>query len=279
MKINEVVLERRGGRGRKKTGKGRVRNTNTGTPSVQSPAEKEEELQATPQPAPQPTAEVPQQPAPQPAPQQPQPAPQKPQGPNLWNRIKQGAGAAAQGVKNFKQSRANSPQQKQGAELAKRFSQRWLNQWNQNVGADPSSNTPEELKSFMTRAFSDKLRPEQIPLPTKMDPAYVAKYIQLLSGKYISQPRGGAQVDQGSTPQTMPQPKQPAPTQQLGAQQSGNLAPNVSVVSQEPIVIKYDNQDYGLDDKGQWVHLRSGKVTPESMQAFLSKQHDTSLGL
>jgi hypothetical protein len=344
VKINEVVLERRGGRGRKKTGKGTVRNTDTGTPSVQSPVEKQEELQAAQAEHPASITRAPlsqydqvDQPAPEMPQDQPQQqAPQQPAQPNLWDRLKKSANKVSQGVKNFQQTRANAPQVKQGQELAKRFSQRWLTQWNQTIGADPSSNTPEGLQDFMARAFSDKFSINDIPLPEKMDPAYVAKYIQTLSGKYIAEPARGKQSQISPSvakakekarmdaiyqaelekikagQQAYQNNTSKAAAAQLGAAPSipglkprdiasamankgalGNIPqgtqqepkdlqptiPGVKIVNQDPIIIDLDNKRYGLDDRGQWIHLKSGKVPPESIQALLSKQHDTSLGL
>jgi hypothetical protein len=67
-----------------------------------------------------------------------------------------------------------------------------------------------------------------------------------------------------------------------GAQHNANdhdLAPGVEIVSQEPIVIKYRNKDFAINDQGQWIAMASGKTPHESFQEFLSKQHDKSLGL
>ena len=78
------------------------------------------------------------------------------------------------------------------------------------------------------------------------------------------------------TPQTMPQ------AAGGGAQHDAedhDLAPGVEIVSQEPIVIKYRNKDFAINDQGQWIAMASGKTPHESFQQFLSKQHDTSLGL
>lgn len=53
----------------------------------------------------------------------------------------------------------------------------------------------------------------------------------------------------------------------------------VKVVNQEPIVLDWDKKLYGLDDRGQWIHLRSGEVQQQAIQSFLSQQHDKSLGI
>lgn len=353
MKIDEVILERRGGR--KKTGKGKVRNTSTGTPSVQSPAEKQVDAQQAQQVAPsdsneptldntpmsqdepdnrvEPELDTTQQAEPEqdPQPQQDQPQQRRP------GFFKQFNKQLNNKLRNVVQGFKNTPQQKQGAELSKRFSKRWLDQWNQNVGADPSSNTPEELHDFVSRAFADRINPKLIPMPEKMDPSYVAKYIQYLSGKYISSPSAtqqatlppdfqkaknkaaadaiyqaeleklqagrkayqddaaniaksaaanggtpglpripglkprdiaGAMASKGALSDLSPEPKQ-----------SQQLMPGVTIVNNDPIVIDLNNNRYGLNDSGQWTHLKSGKIPPEAIQALLSKQHDISLGI
>jgi hypothetical protein len=58
-----------------------------------------------------------------------------------------------------------------------------------------------------------------------------------------------------------------------------DLAPGVQVISQEPIVIKYKNKDYALNDKGQWIPMAGGKIPHQSFQEFLSQQHDRSLNI
>ena len=73
----------------------------------------------------------------------------------------------------------------------------------------------------------------------------------------------------------------PATTAQASApiSQKQALAQGVKILSDEPIVIQYKNKDFGLNDNGQWIHLSSGKIPQQAFQAFLSKQHDSSLGL
>jgi hypothetical protein len=58
-----------------------------------------------------------------------------------------------------------------------------------------------------------------------------------------------------------------------------DLAPGVQIVSQEPIVIKYRNKDFSLNDQGQWIAMASGKIPHQSFREFLNSQHDASLGL
>jgi hypothetical protein len=73
----------------------------------------------------------------------------------------------------------------------------------------------------------------------------------------------------------------PATTAQANApiSQKQAMAQGVKILSDEPIVIQYKNKDFGLNDDGKWIHLSSGKIPQQAFQAFLSKQHDSSLGI
>ena len=80
---------------------------------------------------------------------------------------------------------------------------------------------------------------------------------------------------QAAQPQATAQPAQP---QQVDPAQA--LAKvGATVVSQEPIIIKYQNKEFGLNDNGEWMHMASGRVQQQSAQAFLDQLHKTSLGL
>jgi hypothetical protein len=124
---------------------------------------------------------------------------------------------------------------------------------------------------------------------------YVVKIKEVLSegplnwfiGRYPKKPIRQATTSQPvSTPPaqaTTTVPTPPAAAEQpelIGGTHNPkhDLAPGVTVVSQEPIIIQYRNKDYAINDRGQWVHLASGKTPHESFQQFLSAQHDISLG-
>lgn len=65
----------------------------------------------------------------------------------------------------------------------------------------------------------------------------------------------------------------PAPTPAATA--ASSLASGVSIVNDEPIVIKYKNSDFGLNDKGEWALLkRPDRAIPQSLSAFLDQQFD-----
>jgi hypothetical protein len=50
-----------------------------------------------------------------------------------------------------------------------------------------------------------------------------------------------------------------------------DMIPGMEIVQQEPIIVKYKNREFGLDDQGQWVHLGSTKKPHQSFQAMLDK--------
>jgi hypothetical protein len=51
-----------------------------------------------------------------------------------------------------------------------------------------------------------------------------------------------------------------------------DLAPGVEIVQQDPIIVKYKNKEYGINDSGQWVHFGTSRIPHESFQAFLDRQ-------
>jgi hypothetical protein len=55
-------------------------------------------------------------------------------------------------------------------------------------------------------------------------------------------------------------------------QPNHDVVKDAQIVQQDPIIIKYKNKEYGLNDNGQWVHFGSTKVPHQSFQAFLDKQ-------
>ena len=58
------------------------------------------------------------------------------------------------------------------------------------------------------------------------------------------------------------------------------LDARIQVVQQEPIVLRYKNADFALNDQGQWAPLLSpNKKISQAAQAFFDKQHDIALGI
>lgn len=183
----------------------------------------------------------------------------------------------------------------------------YVYKWNQAVVANPNLNTPKELHKYATKMATNRNGEQifQINPPTSMSPRAVNDYITNVYSRVVSGVENDPQqaVPQQATPQqavpnqqsqspkqsniivpdsyrTRPKDKQ----QNFGGWQQGTtaqtqMASGVRVINQDPIIIKYGNREFGLNDNGEWTHLKSGKVPPESIQAFLSQQHDTSLGI
>lgn len=84
-------------------------------------------------------------------------------------------------------------------------------------------------------------------------------------------PAPAAAPAQTSTPAPAPTAA-PAPAQ---APAASTLAQGVSIVNDEPIVIRYKNSDFGLNDRGEWALMkRPDRALPQSMSAFLDQQFD-----
>jgi hypothetical protein len=63
-----------------------------------------------------------------------------------------------------------------------------------------------------------------------------------------------------------------------GAPAGPALSPGVSITNDEPIMIKWKNTDYALNDTGVWAPATNPKKpVSQAMQAFLNKQHDAYL--
>jgi hypothetical protein len=59
--------------------------------------------------------------------------------------------------------------------------------------------------------------------------------------------------------------------------QSSQLTKGVEIIDLEPIIIRYNNTNYMLGDKGVWVKEKGNQPVPQSLAAFLNKQHDIAL--
>lgn len=66
------------------------------------------------------------------------------------------------------------------------------------------------------------------------------------------------------------QPGKPVP--HSPAEPQHDVVQGAQIIQQDPIIIKYKNKEYGLNDDGQWVHFGSTKVPHQSFQSFLDKQ-------
>lgn len=227
-----------------------------------------------------------------------------------WQGVKKVAGGiqgAGQGLRSTMKQHAGEKETAQAAKY-------WANKWSEAVGANPAIATDKTaLQSFAKKITSNKINPAT---PTDMSAPGVVKYLTTALGQFkaaeitgqsqTTAPTVAANAANAAKPAPTAVPinpapggvaktpagieipqnvgggarKEPTPTSQPDPQvQQQALAQGVQIKNQEPIIISTGKgKEYGLDDQGQWIHLASGKIQPETLQAFLSQQHDISLG-
>lgn len=225
-----------------------------------------------------------------------EPAQQPAQKPGLWDRIK---------------SKFAGPSQQQqisqgiGAQANQMRVRTELTSFNQYLAqATAGKEITPQLLQLATKKFIDKRYPgadqevlAQIPKVTDVNTAsqlvaqgYNSMMANMMSGDNEETPQA-APKKASAGPQTTPsgievpfsaggKPRQKAPAVDPEQAQQQAMAQGISVVSHEPIILRNKaGKEFGLNDQGQWIHLSSGKIPAEAYQAFLSQQHDISLGL
>ena len=194
--------------------------------------------------------------------------------------IKQGAGAAAnsnfvnsnsllggikgavQGAKSgvgIGQGYQAGVSKAQGAQLANQVTKIKLDKWNQALAQDPSlAQNPQALQSFMA-SDADAQRASFIPeLPTDMTPKGMKDYITKTTGEIVSKRGLGIQHQPGSGA---------APTA------DNQPHPDVKLLNNNPMVIRYKTTDFIRNDQGQWAPATSPRNTSsQGWQAFLDGQ-------
>lgn len=219
---------------------------------------------------------------------------------SILDKAKGAFGTATQAAKKIGRAVTGAKagyQQAQGARAAKQQAADWIQKWNQSVGQNPAGNTQQNLQAYANSlAQSAGVKAAPAPDPTTSSPAIINDYITRVVGQALAAPTQGTKTVKPTTTADADTQQTPAgiivphnvgggarqQTQQPSAQQMQQqaLAQGVQIKSQEPIIITTGKgKEFGLDDKGQWVHLASGKIPPQSFQQFLSQQHDISLGL
>jgi len=176
-----------------------------------------------------------------------------------------------------------------------------ISRWNRITQLDPSlKNDTQALHDYVSNFFANGAngRPgltpaeiHEIPAPANgiITPSAVQDYIKTYAGKWQvrSLGHGKAPADNSAQAPGTNAPNTNAPGGQ-GSEVSGgashdaqdhDLAPGVQIVNQEPIIIKYQNKDYGLNDNGEWMHMASGKVQHQGFQAWLDQQHNKSMSV
>lgn len=229
-------------------------------------------------------------------PQQAQPAPKKP---GLWSKIR--SKLSGQGQSNQQQIAQGI-----GAQANQLRIRSELNRFNQFLSQITSGKevTPELLqlatKKFISRRYPgvDQSVLDQLSKVSSVDTAnqlvaqgYNSMMANITDGddeEEAQRPATRVQTPPAQTPGGIevpfsagagPRKTEPAASPEQQAQQQA-MAQGISVISHEPIILRNKaGKEFGLNDKGQWIHLSSGKIPAEAYQAFLSQQHDISLGL
>jgi hypothetical protein len=117
------------------------------------------------------------------------------------------------------------------------------------------------LQKFIS-GFVKKYDIEVPPAPAELNDASTAKYIN----DVVSQGLGAAALG-------MTKAQEPA-----ALDKGPQLDPGVSVVSDNPMVLRYGKDDYAINDQGQWAKSNNQKATlSQAMQEFLDKQERSIL--
>jgi hypothetical protein len=169
-----------------------------------------------------------------------------------------------------------------------------LQKWNelaqnitQSTGVPP---TPEQAKQWFTK-FSGQA-PAEAPAQQKklgkdgeeilmpLDNTAMLHWLEKEIARYNANktlapqqtaPQQTAPIGSTAPQQTAPNaPNRPTSTPVSQAQ----LSPKTSVVSYDPMVIKYNNTDYSINDAGEWAKFGSKVPVPQALGKFLDQQED-----
>ena len=50
-----------------------------------------------------------------------------------------------------------------------------------------------------------------------------------------------------------------------------DLPKNMEIISADPIIIRHGNKELGLDEKGQWINLATGKIPPAALNQLYDR--------
>lgn len=133
----------------------------------------------------------------------------------------------------------------------------------QETTSTPSSTSPSDIKQWLTKQIADYLATKDLTVDEpETQPA---------------QPKDLPPTTPGETPGIIIPPGArtagPATTATATAQAPTALTPQerFQKVQNEPIVMKYKNFEFGLNDNGQWSRLGSNKALPQNYQAMLDQ--------
>lgn len=168
----------------------------------------------------------------------------------------------AAGVAGAKSAYQAGEQERAGSAEQKKVAAEFIKRWNGAIAQDPSANTPENLKQFMAQTTSGS--GIEIPEPpAQLNPASTATFITQVIGKSLAaRTMGTAQAKQATTSTPASAEKSAKPT----------LTPGFTMVDDDPVTIKYKNQDFIRNDKGQWAPML--QPTKPIVDSAISKMFD-----
>ena len=167
------------------------------------------------------------------------------------------AGWTAQGAANAQTKKINN--------VANSALQR-LSQYSATLSASGKQLDPQTASQWFA-SFSGSA-PETAP--QDVSPTALTAWLRKEVGAYMAKKAGGQSVK----PAQPAQAKQPTDTPAQTKQPATSTPAGVQIVSPEPLVLKYRNNEFARGDSGQWVYFGSKKpVTPE-VAAFLDNQED-----
>lgn len=126
-------------------------------------------------------------------------------------------------------------------------------QWFAKFSGTPATSAPVQMsdvgiKNWLTKEVSGYMASKAMaPAPAPQQPASTAP---------------------AATAPTAPNRPTSTPVSQA------QLSPKTSVVSYDPMVIKYNNTDYSINDAGEWAKFGSKVPVPQALGKFLDQQED-----
>ena len=157
----------------------------------------------------------------------------------VFDKLAAGVAGAKAGFQSGANEREGKRQQKETAD-------EYIARWNSSVGQNPAINTPDNLKQFMhnsTRASKITV-PEP---PATLTPASAAQYITTVVGQALAASTiGSSDSDDVATGASVTQKTAP---------EKPTLTAGFAMVDDDPVTLKYKNQDFVRNDKGQWAPM------------------------
>jgi len=136
-----------------------------------------------------------------------------------------------------------------------------------------------DVQNYVTQVYSTYMA-DRANKPKTAAPATKTAAAPAATQSTIIDPATGKPFAPATQPAAQPAPAAttaapataaPAPDAHDEKDIKHDMVPGMEIVQQEPIIVKYKNREFGLDDNGQWVHLGGTKTPHQSFQAMLDK--------